>query len=51
MILLACLAIFADQITLKNGDRFNNRPVANAKKNDFLFSSGLWATFERKKNK
>ena len=37
------------QVTV--GDRFNSRPVANAEKNDFLFSTGLRATFGRKKNK
>ncbi len=37
------------QVTV--GDRFNSRPIANAKKNDFLFSTGLRATFGRKKTK
>ena len=31
------------------GNRFNSRPVAGAEKNDFLFSTGLRATFGRKK--
>ncbi len=31
------------------GNRFNSRPVAGAEKNDFLFSTGLRATFGRKR--
>ncbi|CAN5131940.1 DUF481 domain-containing protein [soil metagenome] len=37
------------QVTV--GNRFNSNPVGNAEKNDFLFSTGLRATFGRKKNK
>lgn len=37
------------QVTV--GNRFNSNPIANAKKNDFLFSTGLRATFGRRGDK
>lgn len=37
------------QVTV--GNRFNSNPVGNAEKNDFLFSTGLRATFGRKSKK